>query len=298
MTRDEPVFVPQDSQAPAGSASGSEQPGVSASVIVPNLNNASFLGHTLASLAGQQAPDLEVIVIDGGSTDGSVEIIRSWAEANAARWVSEPDNGQAQAINKGFRMARGDIVTWLNSDDLFAPSAVARAIQEFERDPELDFIWGFCLLIDAEGRPVRIGNFDASRDLAELRGSRNFVTQPGTWFRRSVFDRFGYLDEGYHFAFDYEFFLRLAGNVKARFVPEVLSSFRIHASSKTGSQHWKFLPEEWRAFRSHGGRINSPFVLDILRNRLVMPAVSRMTRPLRYLLWRALGLAPGTKVRV
>jgi len=267
-------------------------------VIVPNLNNASFLGQTLASLAEQQVPDLEVIIIDGGSTDGSVEIIRSWAEANGARWVSEPDSGQAQAINKGFRMASGEIVTWLNSDDLFPPGAVARAMREFEGDPELDFIWGFCLLIDAEGRPIRIGNADARRELAELRGSRCFIVQPGTWFRRSVFERFGYLDETYHFSFDYEFFLRMAGNVKARFVPEVVANFRIHPSSKTGSQHKKFLPEQWRAFRSHGGKLNSPFVLDALRNTLVMPAVGRMTRPLRHLLWRALGLKPGTKVRV
>ena len=271
---------------------------ISASVVIPNFNGVGFLSETLASIAAQHAAALDVIIVDGGSTDGSVEIIRSWAEANGARWVSEPDGGQAQAINKGFRMASGDIVTWLNSDDLLPPGAVARAIEEFEHDPELDFTWGFCLLIDADGRPIRIGNFHVRRDLAELRGSRNFVVQPGTWFRRSVFDRFGYLDESYHFVFDYEFFLRMAGNVKARFVPEVVSNFRIHSSSKTGSQHGKFLPEEWRAFRSHGGSINSPFVLDILRNRLMMPAVSRVTRPLRYILWRALGLEPGTKVRV
>lgn len=298
MTHDEPAFTPGNSQTSALPASSSDLPRVSASVVVPNFNGAAFLPETLASLAGQQVPGLEVIIVDGGSTDGSLEIIRSWAEGNGARWISEPDHGQAQAINKGFRMARGDIVTWLNSDDLVPAGAVARAIREFESDPELDFIWGFCLLIDARGKPIRIGNPDASRDLAELRGSRNFVVQPGTWFRRSVFDRFGYLDESYHFVFDYEFFLRMAGAVKARFVPEVVSSFRIHPSSKTGSQHARFIPEEWRAFRSHGGKLNSPFVLDALRNRLVMPAVSRMTRPLRHLLWRALGLKPGTKVRV
>ena len=294
-------------QQPGGASQGSDTAHrshappvrrISASVVIPNFNGVAFLSETLASIAAQQTVAMDVVIVDGGSTDGSVEIIRSWAEANGARWISEPDGGQAQAINKGFRMARGEIVTWLNSDDLFPPGAVARAIHEFEKDRDLDFIWGFCLLIDADGQPIRIGNFHVRRDLAELRGSRNFVIQPGTWFRRSVFDRFGYLDESYQFVFDYEFFLRMAGNVKARFVPEVVSNFRIHSSSKTGSQHAKFLPEEWRAFRSHGGKVNSPFVLDALRNRLVMPAVSRMTRPLRHLLWRALGLKPGAKVRV
>jgi len=272
-------------------------PAIKASVVVPNLNYAQFLQANLDSLAAQNRPDLEVIIVDGGSTDGSLELIESWARDHQARWISEPDEGQAQAINKGFRLARGEILTWLNSDDMLAPNAVARAIEAFDQDQSLGFLWGFCLFIDSDGQPLRIGNPDVRSDFSELRGSRCFVTQPGSWFRRSVLDQFGLIDESYHYAFDYEIFLRLSGKVKAYFLPEVVSQFRLHSSSKSVSHRRDFLPEQWRAFRAHGGRIASPFVLDVVRNQFVMPTLSRLTRPLRALLWRAFGLKPGTRVR-
>jgi glycosyltransferase involved in cell wall biosynthesis len=209
---------------------------LTASVVVPNLDNAQFLEQTLASLERQEVPDLDVVIIDGGSTDGSVDIIETWADRHGARWISEPDEGQAQAINKGFRMVRGGIVTWLNSDDLFPPGAVARAIQEFARDPSLDFIWGFCLYIDSTGRPLRIGNPFVRPDLSQLRGRTNFVTQPGSWFRTRVFDRFGFLDESYQHALDYEYFLRLADGASSRFVPEIMAHFPTGAGSRPRSR--------------------------------------------------------------
>ena len=264
------------------------------SVIVPNLNNLSYLRQTLESLEIQGAPDLDVVIVDGGSTDGSLEIIEAWAQANGARWISEPDEGQAQAINKGFRMARGDIVSWLNSDDLLSPNAVARAVDEFSRDSSLEFLWGFCLFVDSQGLPLRVGNPDVREDLSELRRSRCFVTQPGSWFRRSVLDRYGHIDLLW---FDYEFFLRFADGVKARFLPVIVSHFRLHSASKSVSRRNDFLPEQWRAFRSHGGKIASPFVLDTIRNRFVLPGISRLTRPIRAIIWRALGLKPADRVR-
>jgi glycosyltransferase involved in cell wall biosynthesis len=272
-------------------------PQFEASVVVPNLNYARFLKANLDSLAAQNYPDLDVIIVDGGSTDGSLEIIEPWAREHGARWISEPDDGQAQAINKGFRMARGEILTWLNSDDVLASDAVARAAKAFNQDQSLSFLWGYCLFINEEGQALRIGNPDVREDLSELRRSRCFVTQPGSWFRRSVLEQFGFLDECYHYAFDYEFFLRLAGKVNARFLPEVVSEFRLHSSSKSVKHRYAFLPEQWRAFRAQGGKLASPFVLDMIRNQFVMPAISQLTRPFRALLWRALGLKPGTRVR-
>lgn len=268
-----------------------------ATVVVPNLNNARFLRSTLDSIAAQSVRDLDVVIVDGGSTDGSVEIIRAWSEDNRAHWISEPDDGQAQAINKGFRMARGEIVAWLNSDDVYPPGAIKRAIHAFADDRSLDVLWGFCLYVDCDGRPIRIGNPMVCHDLAELRGRRNFVMQPGSWFRRSLFERFGYLDESFRYALDYEFFLRLAGSVKARMVPEIMAHFRLHAASKTVGQSHLSLPEQWRAHRAHGGRILSPFALDVARNVVLAPAMAAVARPLRAILWRILGLEPGTRVR-
>lgn len=268
-----------------------------ASVVVPNLCGARFLPQALESVAGQTHPNAELLVIDGGSTDGSVEVLRDWAQHHAIRWVSEPDAGQAAAINKGLRMATGEIVTWLNADDVLLPRTVRIAAEHFSADPSLDFLWGFCLVIDGEGRPLYVQNPFVRTDLADLRLHRNFVPQPGSFFRRSVVERFGHLDESYRFMFDYEFFLRLAGNVTARFVPEVLACFRMHASSKTGRSHREFLKEEWRAFRAHGGPILSPFTLDLLRYRFVSRPLDRIKDPFRRALRRAMHLPDGSRIR-
>jgi glycosyltransferase involved in cell wall biosynthesis len=267
------------------------------SVVVPNLNNARFLVHTLDSIAAQSVPELDVVIVDGGSSDGSVDLIRTWAERHGARWLSEPDTGQAQAINKGFRMVRGDLVTWVNSDDLLHPSSAAHAVREFSLDPALEFLWGFCVEIDVDGAPLRVQNPIVRRELGELRRTRNFVPQPACWFRRSLLDRFGLLDETLHFAFDYELFLRFAGHARARFLPEILASFRVHPGSKTVSQTGAFFPEAWAAFRRHGGRLRSPFVLDSVRNRWLAPLWRSASSPLRSALRRAFGLRPGERVR-
>ncbi len=237
------------------------------------------------------------MIVDGGSTDGSIEMIQRWADQYGARWISEPDEGQAQAINKGFRMAGGDVITWINSDDLLHPGAIATVVGEFAADPDLDFLWGFCLEVDEGGRPLRILNPVVRSDLSELRRIRNFIPQPSSWYRRSVLDRFGSLDESYHFAFDYEFFLRLAGQVHARFVPEILSMFRVHSSSKTVSQTQAFGPEAWRAFRSHGGSLRSPFVLDTVRDRWLSPFWIGVSTPFRSILRRVFGVRSGERVR-
>lgn len=267
------------------------------SVVVPNLNGARFLEGTLDSIAAQRSVRPEVVIVDGGSTDGSLEIIERWAEEHGARWISEPDEGQAQAINKGFRIVRGDIVTWINSDDCLHPDAVSKVVAEFTADPELDFVWGFCLEIDADGRPLRILNPGVRTDLSDLRRTRNFIPQPASWYRRRVIDRFGPLDESYHFAFDFEFFLRIAGQVEAGFVPEILAMFRVHETSKTVSQTGAFGPEAWRAFRSHGGSLRSAYALDTIRDRWLAPGWAALTSPFRTLVRRAFGVGPGERVR-
>ncbi len=275
-----------------------DPPPPSVSVVVPCLNARAYLAETLASVAAQGRQPTESIVVDGGSTDGSIEVIRAWVEARQgqARWLSEPDRGQADAINKGMATAAGDVVGWLNADDLLEPGALAMVAEAFERDRELDFVWGFCLVIDGDGRPLYIQN-PFARDFAALRFHRNFVPQPGSFFRRSLVERFGPLDISYDYMFDYEFFLRLAGNVKARFLPMVLARFRLHTESKTGRAHRAFLREERRAFRAHEGKFWTPFFLDYLRYLYVARPVDALKRPLRRILWRTFGLAEGSRLR-
>ena len=184
------------------------EPRLLVSIVVPNLNGASFLPMTLASLGAQTYPEIEVVVVDGGSTDGSLDIIRHWADRLPMRWISEPDSGQAQAINKGFRMANGEVLGWINSDDLLTARSVEYAVERFAADPELGFVWGFCLVVDADERPVTIQNPYVRPDLGQLRSYRNYVSQPGSWYRRRVVEAFGPLSEELHFLFDYDFFLR------------------------------------------------------------------------------------------
>ncbi len=273
------------------------EPRLLVSIVVPNLNGASFLPMTLASLGAQTYPEIEVVVVDGGSTDGSLDIIRHWADRLPMRWISEPDSGQAQAINKGFRMANGEVLGWINSDDLLTARSVEYAVERFAADPELGFVWGFCLVVDADERPVTIQNPYVRPDLGQLRSYRNYVSQPGSWYRRRVVEAFGPLSEELHFLFDYDFFLRVAGQVRAEFIPEVMAWFRLHESSKSGSQERAFLGEEPRVYRANGGRWLSPFWMDYLRYRIWERPVYRAKEPVRRVLRRLLGLPPGARIR-
>ena len=267
------------------------------SVVVPNYNGARYLARTLASLKEQTHTPLEIIVIDGGSTDDSVSVIRQWAQKMPLQWVSEEDSGQAEAINKGFGMASGGILGWINSDDTLTPHSAAWAVERFRAVPDLDFVWGFCLVVDADDRPLHIHNPFVRGDLALLHRHRNFVSQPGSWFSRRAVEQYGPLREDYQYLFDYDFFLRLAGRVQAEFVPRVMAHFRIHGDSKTGSQEIRFLREEPRVFRSHGGRWLSPFWFNYLRYRLLEAPIERAKEPLRRLARRLLGLPPGARIR-
>jgi glycosyltransferase involved in cell wall biosynthesis len=279
----------------SGSSNRGAAPSGRISIVVPCLNGARYLPQALGSLERQ--PNADVIVVDGGSTDGTVDIIREWENRLPLRWISERDNGQADAINKGIAMATGDVVGWLNADDMLEGDTIARVAHEFNWDPELEFVWGFCLVIAADGSPLYIQNPFVREDFDLLRRHRNFVPQPGSFFRRSLCDRFGLLDVSYEFMFDYEFFLRLSGHVRARFVPSVLARFRMHADSKTAVSYKGFLKEEERAFRANGGSLVSPFMLDMMRYRFVASPAQWLKKPFRTVLWRLLGLPRGSRIR-
>ncbi len=264
---------------------------------MPNFNGARFLRRTFASLEAQSYPRIEVIVIDGGSTDGSLELIEEWAERIPLRWISEPDSGQAAAINKGFRMATGEVMGWINSDDLLTPRSVELAASRFSADPQLDFVWGFCLVVDAEERPLTIQNPYVRADLTQLRKHRNFVSQPGSWYSRRAVETYGPLSERLHYLFDYDFFLRVADGGRAEFIPEVMAWFRIHDASKSGSQEREFLREEPRVYRSNAGRWLAPFWFDYLRYRIWEKPIYRLKEPFRVLLRRVMRLPPGSRIR-
>jgi glycosyltransferase involved in cell wall biosynthesis len=203
---------------------------VKVSVVTPSLDQARFLERTLASVAAQTGAPIEHLVFDGASTDGSVAILERFRPP--VRWVSEKDSGQADAVNKGIAASTGEIIGWLNSDDVYYPGAVARARKYLETHADVDVVYGMANHIDADDHviePYPTEPFDFRR----LR-ERAIICQPAAFFRRSVVERFGPLDATLRYCMDYEFWLRLAkGGAKFAYLEHRLAGSRLHDETKT-----------------------------------------------------------------
>ena len=222
------------------------------SLITPAYQSAAFLETAIQSVLTQDYPRIEYFVIDGGSTDGSQEILRAYQE-KLAGWVSEPDRGQAQAINKGLQRASGELLGWLNADDLLAPDAVSRAVSYLRAHPEVDLVYGRVQRIDFQGLPVNRPHLPANPPLFGQRTllADRFVVQPGSLWRRDAMQQIGLLDESYQYVMDYDFWVRLALNGArfARLEGEPLASFRLQAGSKTVINPLRFWEEELRVLQ-------------------------------------------------
>ncbi len=211
------------------------------SIITPSYNQAGFLERTIRSVIDQSYPNLEYIIIDGGSTDGSVEIIKKYAD-KLAYWVSEKDNGQTHALNKGFHFATGDIVAWLNSDDEYCPGSLEAVARVFIDSPNLDFVFGNELVIDETGKTIR-SYYYTRFNFSVLIIHGMVLSQQSSFWKRSLFERFGYLDESKCFCMDYEFFCRIGSHIKTKHIRQCLSRFRHHKDSKT-TNIWDVRTEE------------------------------------------------------
>ena len=202
-------------------------------VVTPIFQAATWLEEMLDSVASLSVPH-EHVVIDGGSTDGTVEILRACEDA-ALKWVSEPDRGQTHAVNKGLSRATGDILCWINGDDLVVPLGIERAVEHFAAHPDTQVVYGGLDFIDAEGRTrreYRPAPWSFRRYL--LLG--DYVSTPTILFRRTRFEQVGFLDERYADAADYDFYLRLMHRTRVDRLPDAHVRFRYHPDSKTGRQ--------------------------------------------------------------
>ena len=212
------------------------------SIITPSFNQAAFLERTILSVLEQDYPNLEYIVIDGGSSDGSVDIIRKY-ENRLAFWVSEPDLGQTHAINKGLKRATGDWVAWQNSDDIFYPGAFMRVAQAAIRSAKTELIIGDINLIDEKDSVIREMCY-VRPTYESLLAEGMVLTNQAAFWRRSLHDRIGWLDESLHYGFDYEWFLRaLRETNRAVHVPQCLGALRYHDATKTSRSQALFVAE-------------------------------------------------------
>jgi glycosyltransferase involved in cell wall biosynthesis len=201
------------------------------SIVTPSYNQAAFLERTIQSVLSQDYPNLEYIIIDGGSTDGSVDIIKKYA-GKLAYWISEKDNGQAHAINKGFRQATGDIVAWLNSDDEYCPDALKTVAETFMTYKDIDFVFGNRLTIDENEKVIR-DDRHTRFSFTELVVYGTILSQPASFWKRELLEKYGYLDESLRFSMDYEFFCRIGPHIKTKHIKKYLAKFRRHSRSKT-----------------------------------------------------------------
>lgn len=205
------------------------------SMVTPSFNQGAFIEQTLASILDQDYPELEYFVQDGASQDGTVDVLRKW-ELRLAGWTSEKDSGQSEAINRGFQRTRGEIMAWLNSDDLLLPGALNTVADYFNRHPEVDVVYGDRLLIDEHG--LEIGRWILPGHDSNVLSWADYVPQETLFWRRRIWNKVGgQVDESFRFAMDWDLLVRFReAGAKFGHIPRFLGAFRIHAHQKTSAQ--------------------------------------------------------------
>lgn len=234
------------------------------SIVTPSLGQAEFIEDTILSVLGQDYPRVEYVVVDGGSDDGTLDILRRYEDR--LRWTSGTDAGQSDAINRGFASTSGEIIAWLNADDVYTPGAIAAAVEAFSKDPALELVYGHAEYMDRAGRTLDRQPAAEPWDYEALIERTNLIQQPAAYFRRAAFDAVGGLDSNLHYVMDYDLWIRLGARGRVRFLPAVLAKVRVHSETKTLTGGIPRFTEMERMLGRHSkARVPTGFAPEMLR---------------------------------
>ena len=243
------------------------------SIVTPSFNQARYIEATIQSVLSQDYPRIEYLIVDGGSSDGTVEIIKKYdrrQKHGISWWVSEPDRGQTDAINKGFGGAQGEILAWLNSDDTYEPGAVSAAVTYLLEHPQVGMVYGDCNFINENGQ--MIGKFgSAQTNYHLLRQGYVHIPQQTMFFRAAWWKQVGPLDPSFYFAMDYDLWTRLAARTELKYVPQTWANFRLHTTGKTIAADDRCWPEMIRVHYRDGGSFFSMIVAKYYIRKLIAP---------------------------
>ena len=270
------------------------------SILTPSYNSAHFIEETISSVHGQDYSPLEHIVIDGGSTDGTVDILRRYPHL---RWLSEPDAGQSDALNKGLALAKGEIIGWLNADDLYEPGAVSKVMAYFGAHPAAQVVYGNCTVFGPQGEVLEYwrGPYDHQKLLEPWHGFHG-AFQPSIFYTRDILNKIGGWAVDLHYVMDYDILLKASEFCQFDYLDADLSRFRRHSEQK-GAQEWhKFVREfvvsverfwrgrDWRRYWLYRFQVRHFYALALLE--LITKAQLSSPELERQFLWRAVRVAP------
>lgn len=228
------------------------------SVVTPSYNQAKFIEETIKSVVEQNYPNIEYIIVDGGSDDGSVEIIKSYAKKyKFIKWISEKDRGQSHAINKGFFLAKGELMAWINSDDTYFPRVISKIVDFFNKNPGCKFLYGNAMYMDEYGK--KMFKYPVQSFCDDTLSKKCFICQPAAFWRREVYEKIGKIDEDLDFCIDYDYWIRISDKFHPCYIKVFLASSRMYPANKTikfrgeafreaakiVKKHYKYIPMDW-----------------------------------------------------